>query len=247
MDTHNAKSPRSQKLELILSDPQLRSLYHHSILQRIMQPSTASSLPQHSDNVQKGDQNFENIDLDDAPFPKYLPLRPDKASFWRKPIVLIGIGSILFTLMITGVTIGSIFVGREMQKAKYRNMPTAVIKSPTTIMITHTRVVADYSIYTDMRLQSTVVVTATEYFRPAVTSTAQSSPSPSPPASSTVAPLPSATIDAPRPNPSDCSQIGLWSLDEAECKDLCGKMVGKTFKTSECKSNGRFWRCVLCP
>mgnify|MGYP003624091626 CR=1 FL=1 len=198
MDTHNAKSPRSQKLELILSDPQIRSLYRHNILQHIMQPSTASSLPQHSNDVQNGDESFENIDLHDASFPKYLPLRPNKASLWRKPIVLIGIGIILFTLMITGVTTGSIFLGREMQKAKYRNMPTAIIKSTTTIMITHTRVVADYSIYTDMRLQSTVVVTATEYFRPAVTSTIQLPPL-LPTSSAAPLPPPAPVSSAPPP------------------------------------------------
>lgn len=128
-------------------------------------------------------------------------------------------------------------------------MPTAIMTSTTTVMVTHTNFVADYSEYTDMRLQSTVIITATEYIRPEAKSTF-SLPllmTPPPPALSTTVAAPIATSDAPQSVPSDCSQIGLWSLDETECKDLCGKMVGKTFKTSDCKSNGRFWRCVVCP
>ncbi|KAH7069835.1 hypothetical protein BKA63DRAFT_569437 [Paraphoma chrysanthemicola] len=203
-------------------------------------------------------EDFEAIDLNEAPFPEYLPLRPNKRSFWRKPVVLIAAGIFLFTLMIAGTTIGSIFVGREMQKVKYRNIPTVLIKSTTTVMIMHTETVADYSEYTDMRLQSTVIVTATEFIRPEATSKSMFSlpllmthppPQPAPPSPF---PSPVSMEILPPPTPSaelkldKCFTIGPW-MSEQECNQRCNVMSNRADQITACKvdKNGMFG-CEVC-
>ncbi|KAH7074156.1 hypothetical protein FB567DRAFT_597315 [Paraphoma chrysanthemicola] len=205
-------------------------------------------------------QVFETIDLNETPFPRYLPIRPDKRSFRRKPVVLIAFGIILFTLLIAGTTIGSIFVGREIQKAKYRNkhVPTVVMKSTTTIMVTCTQVVAEYSKYTDMRLQSTVITTATEFIRPEATSKSMFSlpllmtPPPPQPASPSPPPSPVSVKISPSPTPSaelrldKCFTVGPW-MSEQECNQRCSVMSNRVDQVTVCKvdKNGMF-ECDVC-
>lgn len=244
----NAKTSSSSiKPYFSLSQLQPFSSRHQTVVQQIMTQPNSKEV-------------FETIDLNETPFPKYLPLRPDKRSFWRKPVVLIAAGILLFTLLIAGTTVGSIFVGCEIQKAKYRNIqvPTVVMKSTTTVMITRTQLVTDYSGYTDMRLQSTVVITATEFLRPEATPKSMFSlplpmtPPPPQPAAPSPPPSPVSVKISPSPTPSaelkldKCFTVGPW-MSESECEQRCSVMSSRTDQVTKCKvdQNGMFG-CQVC-
>ncbi|KAF2030429.1 hypothetical protein EK21DRAFT_88939 [Setomelanomma holmii] len=187
MHLHNTQTHDTQILYFPLSAQRIRPRYKLAINQGITSQSASPALPTHSANLSKAQEPMEEIELKGAPFPPYLPLRPDKHSFWRKPLVLIITSILLYALLITGTFLGSMSLGREMQRAKYRKLSGQSIAPSTstiTMKITHTKLVANYTEYIDMRLQSTLTVTKTDLMRPETSQTMLPPASPTGPHSS---------------------------------------------------------------
>jgi len=109
-------------------------------------------------------ETLETIELDT--FPKYLPLRPGKASWWRQRPVHITVGIILLLVILAGTVIASLFTGKSLQAAQYRKHPdepmTTMIRLPkvtSNVTVTQTSVVASTMNVTVSSAQITAVTT----------------------------------------------------------------------------------------
>lgn len=107
---------------------------------------------------------LETIELD--AFPKYLPLRSAKPSWWRRRPVRITVGIILFLAILTGTVIASLFTGKSLQAAQYREHSdkpmTTMVRPPkvtSNVTVTQTSVVASTMNVTVSSAQITAVAT----------------------------------------------------------------------------------------
>lgn len=115
------------------------------------------------------EHQFDDIEL--TPFPKHLPLRPDKGSFlrsqWRKRSTRIALAIVASIIILICAGVASFSVGKAIQTAQHAKhpnpTPTQVVtpSAVTTVQITQTSVATSTSEMLVSSWQSTEVATAT--------------------------------------------------------------------------------------